>query len=388
MNEAHGAANPDKDASTDSSWMLMLELARRWRSLTLVPIGVGTLALGVAFLIPPTYTARTTLLLPQQSQGSMASALSSLGSLAGIAGAAAGIKSPADQYIAFLQSRRVADRLIAQFNLSETYGTPLPSLTRKALAGTTRIAAGKKDNLITIEVDDKSPKQAADLANQYVVELRKLMSELAITEAQQRRVFFEQQANDARKRLQAAQQALEGSGVTLGTIRSEPRAAAESYAKLQANVTAAEVRLKVLLNAYSSNSAEVQNATAVLNALRDQLQKLEGNTQQGQAGSSDYISRYREFKYQETLFELFSKQLEIARVDEARDGSLIQVIDVAEPPDRKSKPSRALIALGATVAAFVLQVLTLVARLQYFSGDRGASAQRRIHQFREALAKR
>ena len=63
------------------------------------------------------------------------------------------------------------------------------------------------------------------------------------------------------------------------------------------------------------------------------------------------MAKYREFKYQETLFELFAKQFEVAKVDESREGAVIQVLDAAQPPERKSKPKKALIAIIATLAA-------------------------------------
>jgi uncharacterized protein involved in exopolysaccharide biosynthesis len=92
----------------------------------------------------------------------------------------------------------------------------------------------------------------------------------------------------------------------------------------------------------------------MLSALRSQLAKLE---QAGDAaGGPDYVGKYREFKYQETLFELFARQYELARVDESREGALIQVVDVAAPPEKKSKPKRAITAAATMVATLVLLI--------------------------------
>jgi uncharacterized protein involved in exopolysaccharide biosynthesis len=342
------------------AWDFAILLARHWRKLILVPLTVGSLTLAYSFTIPPTFTAKTVFLPPQQSQSAAGAALASLGPLASLAGGAVGIKSPADQYISLLLSQTVADRMIARFDLVKLYETPLMSQTRRALAANTRVSLGKKDGLITIEVDDHDAKRAADMANQYASELQRLTGELAITEAQQRRIFFEKQLDQTKQRLTAAQQALQSGGLSPGLLKSEPKAAADTYAKLRAETTAAEVRLQTKRTYLNESSPEIQQGLATLTALRAQLAQLETSQVATPEDASGYISRYREFKYEETLFELFARQYEAAKVDESRDGALIQVVDPATAPDRKSKPVRSTMALGATVAAFVLLVLGLV----------------------------
>ena len=157
----------------------------------LAPLGVGILALGISFFIPPSFTANTAF-LPQQQASAAASMLLSLGAIGGIACAAAEIKDLADQYVAFLQSRAVQDALIKRFDLQERYQQDFQESTRKTLAGMSKISA-RKDGLITIAVEEEDPQIAADIANAYVDELSQLLSRLAVTEAQQRRVFFEKQ---------------------------------------------------------------------------------------------------------------------------------------------------------------------------------------------------
>ncbi len=170
-----------------------------------------------------------------------------------------------------------------------------------------------------------------------------MTNNLALTEAQQRRVFFEAQLKQTRDRLTQAQQALQASGFNPGALKAEPKAAADSYAKLQAEVTAAEVRLQTMRRSLADTAPEVQQQLAQLDALRAQLGKVEATTPSD--GGPDYISKYRQFKYEETLFDLFSRQYELAKLDESREGSLIQVVDPATPPERKSKPKRAIVAL-------------------------------------------
>jgi len=322
-------------------------------------LAVGLVALGVTYLIKPTFTAVTTFLPPQQNQSAAASVLASLGPLAGIAGAAAGsIRTPADQYVALMQSVTVSERIIDQFKLMEEYDETYRSDARKTLSKNVRASVGKKDGLITVEVDDKNPERAAAMANRYVEELRRMTSTLAITEAQQRRVFFEHQLQQTKDKLTAAQLALQASGFNQGAIKAEPKAAAEGYAKLRAEVTAAEVRLQTMRGNLADETPEVRQQQAALTALRGQLARLEQSTEG--SGGPDYVGKYREFKYQETLFELFARQYELARADESREGALIQVVDMAQPPEKKSKPIRTVVAIVATLAtamALVLYVL-------------------------------
>jgi len=324
------------------------------------PLLAGLVALGITYLIKPTFTATTVFLPPQQQQSAAASVLAQLGPLAGLAGAAGAIRTPADQYVALMQSVTVSDRIIDRFGLMQEYDAELRMDARKALANNVRITVGKKDGLITVEVDDKSPQRAADMANQYVDELRYMTSTIAVTEAQQRRLFFEHQLQQTKERLTAAQQALQASGFSQGAIKAEPRAAAEGYAKLRAEVTAAEVKLQTMRGTLADDTPEVRQLQAALAALRVQLARLEQASDIG--GGPDYVSKYREFKYQETLFDLFAKQYELARVDESREGALIQVVDRAMPPEWKSKPKRALTAVATMLVVALVLVFYVAVR--------------------------
>jgi uncharacterized protein involved in exopolysaccharide biosynthesis len=342
---------PGVDDGTEDEISLLdlaLVVAENLRLLILGPLAVGLAALGYAFTIEPTFTAKVVMLPPQQQQSAAASALQSLGALGGLAGAA-GIKSPADQYVALMQTATVEDRLIERFKLMDVYEAKFKADARKALEQNTRISAGKKDGLLTIEFDDKSPQRAAEVANAYVEELRRLTSSLAMTEAQQRRAFFEKQLGQTKDKLTAAQRALQAAGINEGAIRAEPRAAAEVYAKLQAEITAGEVRLQTMRGYLTETAPDFQQAQNQLTALRGQLARREAVNTSGAQG--DYVDRFREFKYQETLFDLFARQYEVARIDESREGAVIQVLDPATPPERKSKPKRAMMAVVATLAA-------------------------------------
>lgn len=354
------------DASPSTAHGASLEawlapLRGRWRLLVAVPLVAGALGIAGSFLIKPVFSATTTFLPPQQQQSSAASALASLGALASLAGGG-GIKSPAEQYVAMMQSVKVSDRLIDQFDLMKVYGATLRQDARQSLLEHAQITLGKKDGFIVVTVEDHDPERAAAIANQYVTELRLMTSVLAVTEAQQRRVFFEKQLQEVKLKLGEAQRALQGSSFTLGDLKSEPKAAAEGYAKLRAELTTAEVQLQTLQNAMAPGAPEVQRQSALIQALRTKLADAEQRGGKGGLASPDYVNRYREFKYQETLFDLFARQYELARVDESREGALIQVIDVATPGEHKVRPKRSLFGLNAALGAELVTMLWLIRR--------------------------
>ena len=334
-------------------------------------------ALGGSFLIAPTFTASTSFLQPQQQQGAAAAMLQGLGALGGLAGAATGLKNPADQYVAFMKSRSVQDALVKRFDLQKRYETELHEDALRALGTTTRINAGK-DGLIKVEVDDKEPAFAAKLANAHVEELRKLLDRLAVTEAQQRRAFYEKQLEQTKAKLAVAQSALQRSGINEGALRAEPKMAAEAYAGLKAAVTAAQVKLQSMRTYLTEQSPEFKLAQSELGALQGQLSKA-GSTNNA-AADDDYIVKYRDFKYQETLFEMFAKQFELAKLDEARDGALIQVVDVAQTPERKSKPKKAMIAVLTTLATGFALLLFVFVRQAWRNGLKDEATAQKLKQ--------
>lgn len=329
-------------------------LARRLHWWFLGCLICGALALGTTYLMKPVFTAKTTFLPPQGQQSSAASALASLGSIAGLPAAGGAGRASADQYLAFLLSVTITDRIVDHFKLQALYDTPFKASARRALLGNVRIAAGRKDGLIAIEVDDTNPQQAAEIANRFVDELRVLTATLAITEAQQRRMFFDRQLVKTREHLTKAQIALQGSGFSGSTLKTEPKATAEAFARLKAESVAADMRAQTLRMSMAPGAIELQQAEATAQTLRQQLLHVEDNGATAKPSSSEYIEKFREFKYQEALFDLFARQLEMARADEAREGPLIQVVDPASAPEVKSRPKRLNAALTGAAAGFVL----------------------------------
>ena len=295
-----GAAGSMQDQDDEISLLDLLQtIVDNLRFLILGPLAVGVTALGVSFLIPPTYTSKTQFLPPQQQQSAAANMLASLGNLGGLAGAVGGIKNPADQFLAYMKSVTLQDSLIERFKLLERYEAKTKLDARLALTGNVR-AVSSKDGLISVEVDDKDPKFAADLANAHVEELGKLLGKLATTEAQQRRLFFEKQLTQAKDKLVQSEIALAATGVSGNVLKSNPAAAVAVVAGLQAAVTAQEVKLGTLRGYLAETAPDFKQALNELANLRTQLAKLEKDGPIANAkpfSEGDYVSKYRDFKY-------------------------------------------------------------------------------------------
>jgi len=364
---------------------LLLPAVVGWRLLLLTPLLVGTLALGLTYFVPPVFTARTTFLPPQQQQSQLSAGLGQLGALAGLAGGSSILKSPADQYVALMQSVNVFDSIIDQFKLMQVYGSDYRFEARRRLGMNVRMSIGKKDGLITLEVDDTDPQRAADVANQFVQELRRMTTELGLTEAQQRRMFFEGQLARASEQLNKAQRALQSSGFNAGALRTEPRIAADSYARLRAEWTAEDIKLQSLRRSLADTAPEVQRQQAIVSALRAQVSKLEVSAAIDTPSENDYVSKYRDFRYQETLFEIFARQFEQARLDEAREGALVQIVDVAKRPEWKSKPRRLVVAGISALFALGLTLGYLYVRHALRRAAQDPAAAQRLAALRAAL---
>ena len=343
-------------------------LGERKRLIALVTLAAALVSLVVALLLPPIYTARTTLLAPgSQQQSGSASALAALGALGGLAGSLAP-KSPDELYVALLKSDSVQRALTERFKLMEHYDVSSYEALRKTLPSYIRVSSDKKSGVISVEVDDKDRQFAADLANAHEVEITKLLGRLAVSEAQLRRAFFEKQLKDTKENLVKAEQGLRAVQEKSGVIVLDKQAEAliTGAALVRAKITESEVQLKVLRTGATEQNPDVMRLNSELRALRSELARME-SAQGGVAGSAtdmpvgrlpeaaiDYVRARRELKLQETLLESMVRQYEIAKLDEAKEGPALQQVDVAMPPDHKAKPSRALIVLASTLVAFLL----------------------------------
>lgn len=358
---------------------ILIVLADNKKIVIGMPIVGAIFALLAGFIITPVFTSTTKIMPPQQQQSSGLSAmLGQIGGLAGAAGSIAGLKNPNDLYVGILESRTVADNLINRFSLKERYGVKNYDDVRKILNGVTDISNGKKDGLISISTDDEDPKFAADLANAYVEELAKLTQTMALTESSQRRLFFEKQLKEAKIDLSNAEVSLRVTQEKTGMIQPEGQVQAiiVNVAQIKGTIAAKEVELNAMRTYAAAQNPELLRLQEELRGLHDQLSKFEKkqSNKEGdlfiptgkipEAGIA-YLRSLRDVKYYETVFDILAKQYELAKIDEAKESSLIQVLDKAVPTERKTKPRRFSLLLLGVFGGGIFGVLIAFANAAY-----------------------
>lgn len=337
----------------------------------------GAIGLAVALLSTPIFTSTAVILPPQEQKSGMAAMLGQLGGLAGAASSIAGLKNPNDMYVGMLQSRTVGDAVIRKFDLQRHYKEETMFAARRKLAAKANMVSGK-DGLISVNVDDTDPKMAANIANQFVVELETVTRKLAVTEAAKRRIFFESQLVSAKELLANAEIALREVQKKTGMLQldAQVKGIIANTAQLQGQIAAREVQLNTTKTFATANNPEVLRAQEELRSLKQQLAKLQvggkvenGNlmvpTAQIPEVGVEYVRSLRDVKYAETMFELMAKQFELAKVDESKESSLIQQLDVAEPAEKKSRPYNTLIVAGGFIAGMMFGLFAALVRAYY-----------------------
>jgi len=346
---------------------LLLILSRRKKTILQVTIAVAVVTAVIMFILPNMYTATASIVPPEQKQSTLGAMLGQIGSIAGLSGADLGLNNPGDLFIGMLHSRTIQDRLIDKFDLRKVYGAKRYQDARKKLDSRSYIVADK-EGLISISVEDRDPSRAAAIANAYVDELHTLNSQLAISEAGQRRLFYEEKVNAERDALSLAELELKQAEERTGLLQpdAQARVIIQSVADMRAQVAELEVQIEAMRTYATPNNPDLRRAEQKLVGLRAQVAKMEHSN--GELGNGDlalptrklpqaeleYLRRARDLKYHEALYEFLNKQLEAARLDEAKDAVVVQVVDKAVVPERKSGPHRLSIILLAALAAFLL----------------------------------
>lgn len=380
---------------------ILLILANHKRKIILIPFFGGVIGVLISLMLPNIYRANTKILPPQQNQSTASTMLNQLSGLTGGVGASLGIKNPNDLYIALLKSRTITDKLIQRFDLKTRYNKTSLENTRIQLESQSLINSGK-DNLISIDVEDKDPKVAAEIANAYVEELTLLTSKFALTEASQRRIFYEKQLGLVKDRMISAENTLanniSNSGLTSVDIQS--KTLLETTSKLRANISAKEVQLRAMQAFVTPNSLQYKSAQQELIGMKMELSKLESGTEftknsdnqidnnsiKQNSSSSNNLQSLRDVKYYQMLYELIAKQYEIARLDEAKDIPVIQVLDRAIEPERKIKPQRTLVVIIFSLIGLIL-TFTFIFTTEYLTKSTSEEKNRKINELKNNLSK-
>lgn len=346
----------------------LLVLLKRKRTIVTITVGVTLTTALVSLIIPKTFRAESKVLVPSQSQGLSGQLLSHLSGATGLnLGAAAGIKTTGDLYTALLKSRPVLDAVIERVKLREPEESR--DKARERLLKQLKAQDDKKSGIVTVRVVDNNPDRAADIANSFVDELRNLNRTLAVTEAGQRRLFYENQLKDVKESLLQAEESMKGFQEKTGAIKidDQARAVIQSIAQMRAQVASREVQLRVARSYATRQNPDVQRLEEEVRGLREQLGRLESGRRRGaealvstgrmpQVGT-DYLRRMRELKFNEALYEILLRQFEVAKLDEARDAPTIQIVETAVPPETRFAPRRAQMVVTAFVLSFFISVL-------------------------------
>jgi tyrosine-protein kinase Etk/Wzc len=379
---------------------LLLVMAEQKKKIILFTALGMLIAIGLVLLVHPTYTAKAAILPPQQGQSSaaMISQLGNLASLTGL-GSGASAKDPNDLYMAVLQSETVQNGLIKHLDLLSAWHMKRLSQARKTLTDNSKFVS-EKGGLISITVKDGDAKRAAAIANAYVDELHEINSHLIIGEAGVRMGFFEKQLAIEKDRLSDAEVALQEAEEKTGAISpaGQTSVVISQVASLQSQILSREVQLDTLRQSSTDQNPEVMRMSSEVDGLKSKLRDLESLQAGRKPGDISLTSRslpeaqililrkQRDVQYHTLIFDLIARQFEAARMDEAKASPLIQVLDPAVPPERKSAPFRALWALAGAVLGFLFGCIRTVASYVSSRVVADPSAAARLSQFRRALS--
>jgi tyrosine-protein kinase Etk/Wzc len=382
--------NPVKKSTDNEKEVFLLDylivLAKHSRMIIYSSLAVSALALLILLLIPNQYTATARLMPPQQNMTLSGQLLDQLGGTTalpsnmaanmagGLAAGLLGLRSPGDLYVGMLAGDTIADRIIERFKLKEYYKSwlsftpPYIEDLRIQLSKRVVISVGKEDGLVTIEATDEDPQRAADMANAYVEELDKLLGYMAHNEAQARMVFLEKERSKAIQNLAKAEADLRAFSEQTNVLQidAQTKGILEYTASLRAQIDAKEIELQVLRQTAAPSNFDVIRIDTEIQGLKQKLQTAETQGSQNPrlgdvmlsaskvpALGLDYIRLYREAKYQENLYQLFCKLVEIANLDILREAVIVQVVDQGKLPEKKSKPKRLLISILIGFVAMV-----------------------------------
>lgn len=384
------------------NWVANLSVLWGYRRL-LVRVAVIALlvSLLIAFLIPKRYQSTARIMPPESSTASAAMFAAMAGhGLDGVGGLLASLlggRTSGALYVDLLRSGTVVGHLIDRFELQRAYHKRYRIDTAKYLARHTTIVDDKKSGVITITVTDTDPRRARDLAQGYLDELNLLVNRTSTSSARRERIFIEQRLHAVRADLDHAEQAMSDFSSTHATIdiREQTHAMVDAGAKLQGELIATQGELDSLRQIYGDGNVRVRADEARADDLKRELVKLGGTSAElpasgesqvgttGSAGDGDdalypplrqlprlavpYADLYRNVRVQETVYELLTQQYEIARIQEAKDIPVVNVIDAPGIPEKKSFPPRLLVALALTTFVVIMTAVLLLFNRQWES---------------------
>jgi len=387
--------NPETDADDEIRILDLLTALgeEKWIVLGLT-LAATLIGLVISLILTPIFSS-TALVIPAQQGGGAATAAlaqltqsTGLGSLGGIAGG----KSTEQLYVALMRSQTIQDALIEKYELRNKWEARSIEDARKKLTKNVLVVAEKQSGLIKITAEDPDPVFAATLANSHFEELQKMLDRVATTEARHRRVFYEAQIAKTQTNLAEAEmryrQAQASSGIQVTSLLAET--ALRTSTELRSKITALEIQLQASSRFLTANDPDTQRAASELAALRARLKQLEQGSGQAVNNPTQQatVQAFRELKVQESKLEAIVRQLEIAKIDEAKEGVPVQIVDRAIPAERKSWPKRAIIVVISAALGLFIGLLLAALRASFRNFQRDQENQARFRTFLRSWALR
>jgi len=377
----------------------LITIFERKKFIAIVTGGAVLFAIILSLVLPKIYRAETKIFSPQQgNNGNIALQIASqLGGMT-IPQGIFDIKTQNDLYVELLKGRIVLDHIIDRFDLMNAYGKRYRIDARKKLLKSLMIHLDKKSGIITIGVEDRDPSKAADMANAFVDVLKDMTTSIAVTEAAQRRLFFETQLKKSKEDLARAEEAMKGFQESSGAIeiKEQAKALIESVAELRAKIASKEVELKVMRSYTTKKNPDLQKVEDEVRGMREQLARLEkSETESGDtlipagtvpSAGRDYIRRMRDMKYYETIYETMAKQYELARIEESKDAAVIQVLEPAVPPEKKIKPKRTVMVVIAGITGLFFSVIASFVLAYKDSLMRNPAQRERVERLKKVMS--
>lgn len=353
-----------------------ISMITKYRNIILSITITGFLAsLIISLLLPNIYSTKALILPPQQDQNLMGAMLAQMGGMASVASDILGGSSQADMYVGILKTDAIKDAIIDRFELQKIYNTQHRVTTYGEVDRWVTITSGKKDGMISINVEDKDPKRAADIANNYVSELQKLMIQVNSSGAGENKKYLGERLAKAKSDLSRAEDAIKEfqSHNKAVDIPEQARGTIKGIADLSGQLAAQEVQLETLRRQFTDSSQEVKSIKRTIEGIKTQIAKYEGKSDNGAIPTvgtipdmgQQYLRLMRDFKIQETLVELLTKQYEMSSLTESKNTFNIQIIQKARVPDRKTKPKRAIIVIASTLASFLFSIMATLVFCSY-----------------------
>jgi len=376
-----------------------INLLDYWRVIWKYKILIGIICSAIvlfsaiySFCSPKIYKSTATILPAQSNQGSSIMgnpAVQNISLLTGISTSTTDEKT----FLSILKSRTIKEKIVNQFNLKDYYKCLQLDKAIKSLDGATKISHSIKEGIISIDVEDKDPEMAANIANAYIEHLNQLNAEFGIGTASRQRRFIAEQLAKAEKSLKAAEDTLKEFQEKHRAISLEEQAkgAAEAGVSIRSEIATAEVQLQVMQNFAKDSHPEIISLRRKIQELKRQLAKSQystrldlpletGNPQYTKKGLSTPAATIplvglelgrlaRDVMVQEAVYTFLTQELERAKIDEVRDLPVVQPLDTAVPAIQKCKPKIKQNILLSGVVSLFLSIFTAFS-LEYINKQR------------------